>query len=344
MEMDVSMSFSGAAPEARPPGQRWMMRVARQILILFGAAVLAFGLVKVSPIDPVDAYLGSNVVRVGPEQRSQIAAHWGFDQPAPVQFAKWATNLLSGDLGRSSMYNEPVAKVIADRVGASIALTGTAWVLSGLIGFTLGVLAGSTRGSWLDRMISIYAYVLASTPTFWLGIVLIITFSVYLRWTPICCAAPVGMLPEEVALSDRLVHLILPVVALSVLGVAQTVMHTRTKIMEVLNSDFVLYARAQGAGWWDVVWHHAVRNAALPALVIQFTLIGELFGGSILAEQVFTYPGLGKATVEAGLRGDIPLMLAISIGAVAVVSLGNSIADGLALWLDPRLRPSRSNP
>ena len=317
-------------------------RLLRQMLIIVGAAVLAFGLVKLSPVDPVDAYLGSNIVRVGPEQRDQIAAHWGFDQPTPVQFAKWARNLLSGDLGRSSLYNEKVSTVIADRVGASLALTGTAWVLSGLIGFALGVLAGATRGSWLDKAISTYAYVLASTPTFWLAIVLIITFSVSLGWTPICCATPVGLLPEEVTLLDRIRHLILPVLALSVLGIAQTVMHTRTKIMEVLNSDFVLYARAQGAGWWDVVLRHAVRNAALPALVIQFTLIGELFGGSILAEQVFTYPGLGKATVEAGLRGDIPLMLAISIGAVIVVSLGNAIADVLAVWLDPRLRPARS--
>ena len=317
-------------------------RLLRQMLIIVGAAVLAFGLVKLSPVDPVDAYLGSNIVRVGPEQRDQIAAHWGFDQPTPVQFAKWARNLLSGDLGRSSLYNEKVSTVIADRVGASLALTGTAWVLSGLIGFALGVLAGATRGSWLDKAISTYAYVLASTPTFWLAIVLIITFSVSLGWTPICCATPVGLLPDEVTLLDRIRHLILPVLALSVLGIAQTVMHTRTKIMEVLNSDFVLYARAQGAGWWDVVLRHAVRNAALPALVIQFTLIGELFGGSILAEQVFTYPGLGKATVEAGLRGDIPLMLAISIGAVIVVSLGNAIADVLAVWLDPRLRPARS--
>ena len=317
-------------------------RLLRQMLIIVGAAVLAFGLVKLSPVDPVDAYLGSNIVRVGPEQRDQIAAHWGFDQPTPVQFAKWARNLLSGDLGRSSLYNEKVSTVIADRVGASLALTGTAWGLSGLIGFALGVLAGATRGSWLDKAISTYAYVLASTPTFWLAIVLIITFSVSLGWTPICCATPVGLLPDEVTLLDRIRHLILPVLALSVLGIAQTVMHTRTKIMEVLNSDFVLYARAQGAGWWDVVLRHAVRNAALPALVIQFTLIGELFGGSILAEQVFTYPGLGKATVEAGLRGDIPLMLAISIGAVIVVSLGNAIADVLAVWLDPRLRPARS--
>ena len=317
-------------------------RLLRQMLIIVGAAVLAVGLVKLSPVDPVDAYLGSNIVRVGPEQRDQIAAHWGFDQPTPVQFAKWARNLLSGDLGRSSLYNEKVSTIIADRVGASLALTGTAWVLSGLIGFALGVLAGATRGSWLDKAISTYAYVLASTPTFWLAIVLIITFSVSLGWTPICCATPVGLLPDEVTLLDRIRHLILPVLALSVLGIAQTVMHTRTKIMEVLNSDFVLYARAQGAGWWDVVLRHAVRNAALPALVIQFTLIGELFGGSILAEQVFTYPGLGKATVEAGLRGDIPLMLAISIGAVIVVSLGNAIADVLAVWLDPRLRPARS--
>lgn len=312
-------------------------RLLRLLLVIAGAAALAFALVKLSPIDPVDAYLGPDIMRVGPEQRAQIAAHWGFDQPALTQFALWARNLLAGDFGRSSLFNEPVADVVADRVAASLALTGSAWVLSGVIGFALGIVAGATRGSFVDRAICLYAYVLASTPTFWIAIVLLLVFSVQLGWTPVCCAAE-----PDAGWRDWLWHLVLPVVALSVLGVAQTILHTREKVVEAMQSDYVRFARARGASRASIVRRHVIRNAALPALTIQFTLIGELFGGSVLAEQVFAYPGLGKATVDAGLRGDVPLMLAVSIGAVAIVSLGNAVADVLYVLFDPRLRRART--
>ncbi|MDB5509068.1 MAG: binding--dependent transport system inner rane component family protein, partial [Hyphomicrobiales bacterium] len=122
-------------------------RALRLVLVIAGASLLAFALVKLSPVDPVDAYLGPNIMRVGPDQRAQIAAHWGFDQPAYVQFYKWAANILSGDLGRSSIFNEPVADVIAERFKASLALTGSAWLLSGFVGFSLGCLAGARPGS-----------------------------------------------------------------------------------------------------------------------------------------------------------------------------------------------------
>jgi peptide/nickel transport system permease protein len=317
-------------------------RALRLVLVIAGASLLAFALVKLSPVDPVDAYLGPNIMRVGPDQRAQIAAHWGFDQPAYVQFYKWAANILSGDLGRSSIFNEPVADVIAEKFKASLALTGSAWLLSGFVGFSLGCLAGARPGSLLDRAISIYAYVLASTPTFWIAIVLLLVFSVSLGWTPVCCAAPPGMSPEQATWTDTIRHLALPVLALSILGIAQTTMHTRAKMIEVMQSDYVAHAFAQGGRLGEIVLRHGVRNAALPALTIQFTLIGELFGGSLLAEQVFTYPGLGKATVEAGLRGDVPLMLAISICAVVIVSLGNATADALHVLFDPRVRMTRA--
>lgn len=318
-----------------------LLRVVRFAAVVAGASLLAFALVKLSPVDPVDAYLGPNIMRVGPEQRAQIAAHWGFDAPAPVQFLTWARNMLAGDFGRSSIFNEPVADVIAEKFQASLVLTGSAWLLSGLVGFTLGCIAGARRGSTLDCAISLYAYVLASTPTFWIAIVLLLVFAVSLGWAPVCCALPPGVAPEDANLVDRARHLVLPMLALSILGIAQTTMHTRAKMIEVMQSDYVAQAFAQGGRLWDIVWRHGLRNAALPALTIQFTLIGELFGGSILAEQVFTYPGLGKATVDAGLRGDIPLMLAISICAVAIVSLGNAIADSLYVLFDPRVRASR---
>ena len=313
------------------------IRCLRLALLLAGVAVVAFALAKMSPVDPVNAYLGPNIAKVGPEQRALIAARWGLDQPVTVQFLHWISNLASGDFGWSATYNAPVAEVIGSRVAASAVLMGLAWLFSGIVGFALGVIAATFQGGWCDRIIRVYAYVLASTPTFWIAILLLMGFSVALGWTPVCCAAPIGLLPGEATLLQRLHHLILPLVALSILGISQIALHTRAKMIDILASDFATYARAQGAGRLDVALRHGARNAALPAITVLFASLGELFGGSILAEQVFAYPGLGSATIAAGVRGDVPLLLAIAMGTTLFVSLGNTIADILYVVADPRI-------
>jgi peptide/nickel transport system permease protein len=317
------------------------LRLLRLSILLLGIAVVAFLLAKASPVDPIDAYLGGNVVSVSPEQRQFIAERWGFHEAPTVQFFKWLGNLVRGDLGVSLVFNEPVADVLADRVKASLALTGTAWILSGLLGFGLGILAGTYEGSWTDRIIRTYAYVLASTPTFWIAIVLLIVFSVGLGWTPYCCASPPGVVPADVSLIDWLRHLSLPLVAVTVLGVSQIALHTRAKIIEIMRSDFVTFAFAQGATRLNAALTHGIRNAALPAVTIQFASLSELFGGSALAESVFSYPALGKATVDAGIRGDVPLLLAITLFSALFVSVGNTIADVLYYVVDPRMRQER---
>ncbi len=310
----------------------------RQAALLVVVALAVFLLMKASPIDPVDAYLGPAIAHVGPEQKAQIAAAWGLDRPLPEQFAAWVGHILRGELGFSTTYNAPVAQVLTDRLGASLALTGLAWLLSGCLGFTLGLIAAAWAESWLDRGIRVYCYLLAATPTFWLAMLMLAVFSVRLGWTPVCCAGPIGMPPDQVGLADRLHHLILPLAALTLFGVAQIALHSRVKLIEVLQSDYVLLASAQGAGRLDIVLRHGLRNAGLPALTVLMASVGEIFGGSILAEQVFAWPGLGRAAVEAGTRGDVPLLLAIALLTALVVSCANLIADGLYRLIDPRLR------
>ncbi|OSP53459.1 ABC transporter permease [Pseudoruegeria sp. SK021] len=312
--------------------------ILRQFLLLVAVAVAVFAMMKASPVDPVDAYLGPAMARVGPEQKAQIAASWGLNRPVPDQFFAWAGNVLSGNLGFSSAYNMPVSRVLADRALASLALTGLAWALSGVLGFALGLLAGATAGRWPDRVIRVYCYTLAATPTFWLAMLTLAVFSVQLGWAPICCAGPIGVLPEDVTLGQRFEHLILPLAVLTAFGVAQIALHTRVKLIEVFESDYVLLARAQGASTWDIVRHHGVRNAGIPALTALFATMGEIIGGSVLAEQVFAWPGLGRATVEAGLKGDVPLLMAIALLTALLVSTGNMIADELTRRIDPRIR------
>ena len=312
-------------------------KALRLVLVLVAVAIVAFALAKHSPVDPINAYLGADIARVGPEQRAMIAEKWGLDQPAMTQFFRWASNLMAGDLGYSMTYNAPVADVLVTRFQASLPLMALAWLLSGILGFALGVFVGASAGSWADRIIRVYSYVLASTPTFWLAIMLLVIFAVGLNWAPVCCATPIGVLPEDVTLLDRLRHLALPLATLTVLGVAQIALHTRAKMVEIMQSDYVLYARAQGASTLDIAWRHGARNAALPAITVLFASLGELFGGSVLAEQVFSYPGLGQATVEAGIRGDVPLLLAITLALTFFVFLGNTIADLIYRIVDPRM-------
>ncbi|WP_268920432.1 ABC transporter permease [Siminovitchia acidinfaciens] len=314
----------------------------RMVTLLIAICFISFFLIKNSPIDPIQAYIGADMLKVGPEQREVIAKYWGLDQPIMVQFFNWGSSLLRGDLGTSMIFRRPVADIISERFFNSLALMISAWILSGIIGFLMGVIAAMKKGTWIDRLIKWYCFTLASTPTFWMGLLFLIVFAVWLRWFPIGMGVPAGVLAEDVTMADKIKHLILPVLTLSVVGVANIAMHTRQKLIDVLASDYILFARARGEQGFVLFWRHGLRNVALPAITLQFAAFSELFGGAVLAEQVFSYPGLGQATVEAGLRGDVPLLLGLVIFSTLFVFAGNLLADLIYRILDPRMREGRS--
>jgi peptide/nickel transport system permease protein len=319
-------------------GLFFLQKGIRMATLLVAICFISFLLIKNSPIDPVQAYIGGDMLQVSPEQREMIAAYWGLDQPVGIQFLNWGSALLHGDLGTSMIFRRPVAEVIGARFVSSIMLMMSAWVLSGVLGFVLGIVAAMKKGTWLDRLIKGYCYTLASTPTFWMGLLVLIVFAVWLGWFPVGMGVPAGVLADEVSLLDRLKHLVLPAVTLSIVGVANVALHTRQKMIDVLASDYVLFARARGEKGWRLFWRHGLRNVALPAVTLQFAAFSELFGGAVLAEQVFSYPGLGQATVEAGIRGDVPLLLGLVIFSTIFVFIGNLLADLIYLVLDPRMR------
>lgn len=313
----------------------------RMLSLLIAVSILSFVLVSLSPIDPVQSYIGADMIRVSEEQRQLIGENWGLDQPPLQRFFAWGSNLIQGDFGTSMIYRMPVLEVIGERFLASAFLMGAAWILSGIVGFALGILAGMNRGTLLDRGIKWYCLLMASTPTFWLGLMILMVFSVSLGWFPVGLGVPAGVLQGDVSLWDRLYHLILPALTLSVVGVANIALHTRQKLLDVLSSDYVLFARARGEEGFSLVWRHGIRNIALPAVTLQFASFSELFGGAVLAEQVFSYPGLGQATVQAGLRGDVPLLLGLVIVSTAFVFVGNFIADVIYAVVDPRIKEGR---
>jgi peptide/nickel transport system permease protein len=330
-------------PHQAPPRAGWMVRLISARLLRLAwllplAALIAFMLASLAPVDPINAYVGSKMTLVSPEQRALIAERWGLDSSPAERFLRWAGNLATGDFGVSLIYGQPVADVIAEKFAATLKLMAVAWIVSGFLGFTLGIVAGTWSGSLADRLIRGFAIILASTPTFWVAIVFVYVFGVALGWAPVCCELPPGRLAAEATFAEEIRHLILPAATLSIVGIAPLILHTRQKQIEIMNGEPARLLTAYGASRAGIAFGPGLRNAMGPAIMIHFAGVGELFGGSVLAETVFAWPGLGRATVEAGLRQDVPLLLAAALFTVLFVFVGNLLADIAHGWMDPRLR------
>ncbi|PKK39501.1 Dipeptide transport system permease protein DppB [Clostridiaceae bacterium JG1575] len=318
-------------------------RLLHLVLVLFAVSVVCFILMKFSPIDPIVAYMGGEHTSLPPEQIASLREYWGVDEGFVLRYVKWIRGLLQGNMGQSILYNMPVKEVILEKASASLLLMITAWTLSGGFGFLLGVVSAMNQGKWLDQAIKLYCLTLASAPVFWVGILLLIVFSVNLGWFPFGLSAPIQTAAVQVSLGQRLYHLILPALTLSITGVASIALHTRQKLLDILETEYALFAKARGESKWMVLRRHGLRNILLPAITLQFASLAEIFGGSTLAETLFSYPGLGNAVVEAGLKSDLSLLVGISLFAAAFVFTGNLIANFLYALVDPRIREGYAN-
>ncbi len=319
-------------------------KLFRMLILLIAVSMVAFALVSFSPVDPVRLYAGdAAMASLSPEQIEKIASYWGADKPPIQRYWNWAKDFIQGDMGISLLYRRPVADIVAEKFFNSLILMAIAWMISGILGFILGILAGVYRGKFIDSLIKGYALVMASTPAFWLALVLLMVFAVWLKILPIGLSVPIGVAAADVTFWDRISHVILPAITLSIVGVSNIILHTREKMIDVLESEYVLFAKARGESTKSIVIHHGIRNVILPALTLQFVSISEIFGGSVLVEQVFSYPGLGQAAVTAGLGSDVPLLLAIAVISAALVFLGNSTANILYGIVDPRIRRGQIN-
>nr|WP_283682173.1 ABC transporter permease [Parablautia sp. Marseille-Q6255] len=313
--------------------------IIRMVFLLVAVSIVSFILMTMSPVDPLQANVGQAALgSMSQEQIEKLEAYWGVDEPPLKRYLAWAKDFVRGDFGMSLQYRQPVSKVIAVKLGNSLFLMVTAWILSGVIGFILGVAAGVFRGRLPDRLIKGYCVVISSTPAFWLALLLLMIFGVWLKVLPIGLSVPIGLEASGVTFLDRLRHAILPALTLSITGISNIALHTREKMIDVMESDYVLFARARGESTWQIVRRHALRNVLLPAITLQFASISEIFGGSVLVEQVFSYSGMGQAAVTAGLGSDMPLLMAITIVSAVFVFGGNLIANILYGIVDPRIR------
>lgn len=311
----------------------------RMALLLFTVSIVTFALVSASPVDPLQANVGQAALgAMSHEQREKIESYWGVNDPPAERYLNWAGDFVTGDMGVSLLYRQPVLKVIGVKLANSLFLLGLAWVISGLFGFALGVLAGMNRGKLLDKIVKGYSLIIASTPTFWLALLLLMIFGVWLKVLPIGLSVPIGMEASGVTFLDRVAHAVLPALTLSITGVSNIALHTREKTIDIMESDYVLFARARGESRGSIFKNHVLRNVLLPAITLQFASISEIIGGSVLVEQVFSYPGLGQAAVTAGLGSDVPLLMGITLVTAALVFFGNFIANVLYGIVDPRIR------
>ena len=312
-------------------------KLLRLTSVLFAISIICFVLMAFSPLDPLLQYLGGESAVVSGEKAQKIAAELGLDQPYHIQYFRWIKKLFSGDFGYSSIYEYPVISIIKEKAGASMLLLFVSWLITGVLGFTFGVIAALKEGKIADRIIKVYALAMASAPPYWVGLLLVMFFSIYLGWFPVGLSASINAARTQASFADVLSHLFLPALTLSLSGIAQMTLHVRQKLLDIFSTDYILFAKSRGEKTLMLFKNHGFRNVLLPAVTIQFASLGEIFGGSTLVEKVFSYPGLGSAIVAAGIKGDIPLLLGISLISSVFIFVGNFIADILCYFIDPRI-------
>jgi dipeptide transport system permease protein len=332
-----------------------MKALLQKLLMLvptvLGITVVAFGLIRLVPGDPIEVMMGER--RLDPEAHAALVKQLGLDQPLPMQYLDYLGKLLQGDLGRSMVSKAPVSEEFAALFPATIELAFMALFLAVVVGLLLGMAAALKRGTWLDQGVMGLATVGYSMPVFWWGLLLIMTFSVNLGWTPVSGRVAIeyevqrdtGFMLIDAALHDEsgawwsaVRHLLLPGIVLGTASMAVVARMTRSSLLEVLREDYIRTARAKGLPMARIVGVHALRNALIPVLTVIGLQMGGLLAGAVLTETIFSWPGIGKWMIDAIARRDYPVVQAgILVTALTFIAV-NLLVDLLNGIVNPRLR------
>jgi peptide/nickel transport system permease protein len=305
--------------------------------MVFAIIVANFLLVHAAPGDPASVMAGE-AGAADPQFLAQLRAQFGLDQPLSTQLWIYVSHVAQGDLGVSYRQQRPVAGLILERLAATLLLTGTAFVLAIVGGITLGALAARRVGHTSDSLITVLALGFYATPTFWVGLMLVLVFSVWLDWLPSFGMKTVGAdLTGGAALLDTARYLVLPGLTLGLFYMAVYARLTRAAMLEVASQDFVRTARAKGVPEGGVQRRHVLRNALLPVITVAGIQAGQLIGGAILVETVFAWPGIGRLAFDALLARDYQILLGVFLATSVLVLVFNLITDLLYAWIDPRV-------
>lgn len=309
-----------------------LRRLAQALVLLLLVSIIGFAVLHLAPGGPLSQFALSS--DMSPKELQQIAHQMGLDRPLPQQYLGWLGRLLAGDWGRSYRDSQPVLRVIASHLGATLELMLSATVLAMLLGTWLGILGAIRRHSIADHAATMGAMIALSIPTFWFGLVVIYIFSVRLNWLPAGNIEDVG----NGSLLDHLKHLIEPCVVLALVTLATWSRYMRASMLEVINQDYIRTARAKGLHRSQILVRHALRNALLPMITVAGLQLPALLTGALVTETVFTWPGMGRLFLDSLNYRDYPVVMGVLMFSAVMVLLGNLIADLLYVVADPRVR------
>jgi len=292
-------------------------RLLQLIPLLIGISLISFFVMHLAPGDPTALFIDPNVK---PEELMRVRANWGLDQPVYIQYFLWLKNAVLLDFGRSYTTGQPVIGEIAERLPLTLMLMIPSYILTFLICIPLGVMSAVRKNSWFDNTVTFLSFTGMAIPTFWLGLMLMLLFSVQLHWLP-----AVG-------------NIVLPLITMTIGSLAGLTRYQRSAMLEVLNQDFIRTARAKGLPEWIVIYKHALRNALLPIVTIFGLSLPDLFGGAFIIETIFAWPGMGRLGVQCIFQRNYPVIMGIVMFSAVLIVLGNLLADICYALVDPRIR------
>ena len=308
-------------------------RLIMIIPMFLGVTLLLYTGINLAPGGPEMIFIAENL-ELGMVE--QIRHSLGLDRPFHIRYFLWLGALLRGDMGRSLTGGGiPVAELVGERIGATLMLTGPSLILSVLTALVLGVVSAVRQYSWTDKVLTGVAYIGMSFPIFWLGIMLILLFSILLKWFPVAGMTTYG---NEGNIISRLSHLFLPVLTLSFVQVGRLMRFVRSSMLEVLNEEYVRTARSKGLSGIRVLFKHALRNALIPVITIVGLNVRTLLAGAVLVETIFAWPGLGRLALMSVNRRDYPVVMGVNVAVILLVLLANLATDIAYSVADPRIR------
>jgi len=319
-------------------------RVLGAVPLVFGIATIVFFVVNLAPGDPTLYLISPGMTQ---EVIEQMRVNFGLDQPVHIRYVKWLGAMLTGDFGYSFSYSRPVLDVLMDFLPNTLLLTGVSLVVAFVAGIVIGTIQAVRQYSLLDSGMSVLLLFFYSMPSFWLALMMILTFSLFARnvwdwpiWFPASgmTGTDYDFLSPLARLQDRATHLVLPTLSLALVLTAGIARYMRGSMLEVIRQDFVRTAHAKGLPERTVVFQHALRNALIPVITLVGLYIPVLFSGAVFIEYIFAWPGMGRTIVEAINTRDYPLVMAGSFFFAAMVVVGNLVADILYAVVDPRIR------
>jgi peptide/nickel transport system permease protein len=302
-------------------------------IVLFLVSVFVFLAMRLLPGDPVLMYMSaSSIQNVTEEQLNQVRHQFGLDKTLPQQYFDWIIGILHGDLGTSILNRSPVIQEILRRLPITLHLGILAFIVATIVGIPAGVLCAVRRGGWVDNFVTTLANIGITVPVFWLGIILIYIFALYFKWLPVMgYTSPF----EDFWLSTK--QLIMPVFCLAIGPIAGNARQARSSMLEVIHRDYIRTAWSKGLSERVIIMKHALKNGLMPVVTLSGMSVGTILGGSVLIEQVFNIPGMGRLAVTSVMNQDYPYVQAITLIMAISIVLSNLLVDISYIWLDPRV-------